>query len=172
MDNRLHDYAFLHVNGAALTAGVLSDAEGRSAIQGLWAELTETGFNDFRLGLPVNLWRIPDQDLVYWQRHLPLGRYENGAATHSQARHFVEAMYRTGLVTEADEVMGLLAEGLASGDVLGGCGSGLDWRSWDGTPCGYEGQLTDQFGILATMVDRFGLPPSALDRLALPGADG
>jgi hypothetical protein len=162
MEDQLHDYAFLPANGAAVTAGLLNHTEARMVIECLWAELRARGFSDFRLGLPVNVWSIDDADVVHWQKGLPLGSYENGGATHSQARHFVNAMYRVGLVEEADEVVEQLAESLANGDVLGGCGSGVDWRSWDGTPCGYEGQLTDQFGILATFIDRYGHPPRAL----------
>jgi hypothetical protein len=40
---------------------------------------------------------------------------------------------------------------------LGGAKSGLDARFWDGGPCGYEGLLTDQFGILATVIRRYAL---------------
>ena len=39
---------------------------------------------------------------------------------------------------------------------VAGCGSGVDWRRWDGTPCGDEGLLSDQFGILAIAHKRYG----------------
>jgi hypothetical protein len=40
--------------------------------------------------------------------------------------------------------------------MFGGATSGIDGRGWDGLPCGDEGLLTDQFGILAVAIDRFG----------------
>ncbi len=48
-------------------------------------------------------------------------------------------------------------ERLGEAFVFGGAKSGVDARSWDGWPCGYEGLLTDQFGILATALDRYQL---------------
>ena len=36
-----------------------------------------------------------------------------------------------------------------------GCGSGYEWRRWDGAPSGYEGLLTEQFGLIAVAIDRY-----------------
>jgi len=47
-------------------------------------------------------------------------------------------------------------ERLADGSAFGGCSSGVDWRMWDGTRCGYEGLLTDQFGVLVPALARWG----------------
>jgi hypothetical protein len=33
----------------------------------------------------------------------------------------------------------------------------VDWRSWDDRPCGYEGLLTDQFGMLEVIFHGYGL---------------
>ena len=45
---------------------------------------------------------------------------------------------------------------MADGTVIGGNGTGVDWRLWDGAPSGYEGLLANQFAFFATAVDRFG----------------
>ena len=51
---------------------------------------------------------------------------------------------------------------LAEGLVYGPSKSGVDARYWDGWPCGYEGLLTDQFGILASALKRYGKTSLAL----------
>jgi hypothetical protein len=45
---------------------------------------------------------------------------------------------------------------LADGTAFGGCASGVDWRLRDGTSCGYEGILSDQFGVLSPALARWG----------------
>jgi hypothetical protein len=161
-DNVLHDYAFLSVNGAAVCAGVVDGEQARLIVQNLWAEARRIGLPDPRLGLPGNLWPVPDSDMIPFMHGKPMGFYINGGLTHSQSRHFVGALYRVGMTQEADVLLEALCETLADGTAFGGCNTGVDWRYWDGAPCGYEGVLTDQFGILAVAVDRYcraGGPP-------------
>ena len=155
-EDRLHDYAFLAVNGAAVCADLLEPDAARSALQNLLEESRRVGLPDAYLGLPGNLWHIPDADLADIMQGYPLGFYQNGGRTHSQSRHFVGGLYRVGLTEEADELLRRLCLGLAHGAVFGGCGSGRDWRYWDGRTSGYEGLLTDQFGIIALALERFG----------------
>jgi hypothetical protein len=154
-EGKLHDYAFLAVNGAAYTSGVINEEEGGSMIRRLHEECLRVGLPDSRLGLPGNLWPIPDEDMVEIMHGQSMGHYINGGLTHSQSRHFVGALYKAGLREEADTLLLGLCESLADGTAFGGCNSGVDWRYWDGWPCGYEGLLTDQFGILAVAMDRY-----------------
>ena len=156
-DGKLHDYAFPSVNGAAVTAGLVDGARARDAISRLWAELARGGFDDFRLGLPYNLKRIPDEDMGTWHTGKPMGWYANGGVSLSQARHFIGAMYAVGMAAEADRALTAMCESLADGTAFGGCASGIDLRTWDGTACGYEGILCDQLGILAVAIDRFSI---------------
>jgi hypothetical protein len=127
--------------------------------------MKRVGFHDFRLGLPTSLWPIPDSEVALYQAGRPFGDYQNGGANHAQACHFVNALYRVGMTAEADLVLGGLCSSFADDTAFGGVdGAGVDWRRWDGTPSGYEGLLTDQFGFLATAIDRYGLagkPPTA-----------
>jgi hypothetical protein len=154
-EGNLHDYAFLAVNGAAFMSGVLDEEHGKEMIRRLYGECVRIGLPDSRLGLPGNLWRIPDDDLVEIMHGQSMGYYINGGLTHSQSRHFVGALYKAGMREEADALLLGLCESLADGTAFGGCNSGVDWRYWDGWPCGYEGLLTDQFGILAVAMDRY-----------------
>jgi hypothetical protein len=154
-DDRLHDHAFLAVNGAAVVCGVVDMPLARDIVGRLWAEMTRLGFDDFRLGLPWNLASIPDEDMGTWNTSRPLGWYANGGVSLSQSRHFVGALYAVGMRDEADRVLEAHCESLGDGTAFGGCASGVDVRTWDGTPCGYEGLLCDQLGILAVAIDRF-----------------
>ena len=153
---QLHDYAFLAVNGAAVCSGVIDSTMATEIMHALWNEALHVGMPDARLGLPGNLWPVADADMVDLMRGKPMGYYLNGGCTHSQSRHFVGALYKVGMEKEADTLLGSLCETLADGTAFGGCNSGVDWRYWDGAPCGYEGILTDQFGILAVALDRYG----------------
>ena len=91
---------------------------------------------------------VPDADLAGALPDLHHGFYENGAATLSQTRHFIGALQRVGRGEDADRLLTAMLERLADGSAFGGCSTGVDWRMWDGTRCGYEGLLTDQFGVL------------------------
>ncbi|MBE7538891.1 MAG: hypothetical protein HS122_10810 [Opitutaceae bacterium] len=155
-DDRLHDYAFLPVNGAAIAEGLIDNPEARAIMERLLAEAHTVGMPDPSLGLPGNLWHIPDHDLSDIIPGYPLGYYQNGGRTHSQTRHFVMALYHCGLKREADRMLTRLCHGLAEARVFGGNQSGVDWRYWDDRPCGYEGLLTDQFGVLEPIFYRWG----------------
>ncbi|MEZ5414084.1 MAG: hypothetical protein R3F03_07200, partial [Opitutaceae bacterium] len=74
----------------------------------------------------------------------------------SQARHFVMALYQCGFAAEADRLLLEMCDGFAGALVFGGNKSGVDWRYWDDRPCGYEGLLTDQFGMLEPLLYRYG----------------
>jgi hypothetical protein len=155
-ENRLHDHAFLPVNGAAIAEGLLDPEEGRAVLQRLLAEAKRVGMPDPALGLPGNLWHIPDEDLADITQGYPLGYYQNGGRTHAQTRHLVMALYRCEMRREADWLLERLCVGFAEARVFGGNQSGVDWRYWDDRPCGYEGLLTDQFGVLEAIYARWG----------------
>lgn len=155
-EDKLHDYGFLPVNGAAIAEGLLDRDEGRAVLKRLLAESRKVGLPDPAFGLPGNLWHIPDEDLSDIIQGYPLGYYQNGGRTHSQSRHFVMALYHCGLEREADAMLKRLCIGFADAKVFGGNQSGVDWRYWDDRPCGYEGLLTDQFGILEAIFWRWG----------------
>lgn len=155
-EDKLHDYAFLPVNGAAIAEGLLTREDGRGVLRRLLAEAKRVGLPDASLGLPGNLRPIPNEDLSDIIQGYPLGYYQNGGRTHAQARHFVMALYRCGFAREADALLTRLCVGFAEARVFGGNKSGVDWRYWDDRPCGYEGLLTDQFGVLEAIHARWG----------------
>lgn len=155
-EGKLHDHAFLAPNGAAIAAGLTAAAVGKSILERLLVEMKRVAMPSARLGLPGNLRSIPDEDLSDIMQGYPFGYYQNGGRTHAQARHFLRGLYAAGLQAEGDRLLEELSQGLAGAEVFGGCKSGLDWRYWDGRPCGYEGLLTDQFGVIGLILERFG----------------
>ncbi len=155
-EDRLHDYAFLPVNGTAIREGLMDQEEGRGVLRRLLDEADRVGMPDPALGLPMNLWNIPDEDRADIMQGYPFGYYQNGGRTHSQSRHFVMALYSVGMKDEADALLERLCVGFADASTFGGNQTGVDWRAWDDAPCGYEGLLTDQFGILEAILWRWG----------------
>ncbi|ACB76196.1 hypothetical protein [Opitutus terrae] len=157
---KLHDYAFLPINGAAVAVGLIEGAEARVMLRRLLTEAARVRMPDAALGMPGNLWPIPDFDLADIMQGYPLGYYQNGGRTHSQTRHLIMGLYRCGLTREADRLLKRLCVGFADARVFGGNQSGVDWRYWDDRPCGYEGLLTDQFGVLEPILWRWGAQAS------------
>lgn len=157
-EDRLHDYAFLPVNGAAIQEGLLDVAEGRAVLRRLLAEAERVGMPDPALGLPLNLWPVPDEDRADILQGYPFGYYQNGGRTHSQSRRLVMALYTVGMQREGDQLLRQLCGGFATASTFGGNQSGVDWRAWDDAPCGYEGLLTDQFGLLEAILWRWAEP--------------
>lgn len=155
-EGKLHDYAFLPVNGVAVVEGLLPRDEARAMLRRLLDEARRVKMPDAALGLPGNLHPIADADLADIMHGYPFGYYQNGGRTHSQTRHFVMALYECGLTHEADALLERLCAGLAEARVFGGNQSGVDWRYWDDRPCGYEGLLTDQFGLIEAIMRRWG----------------
>jgi hypothetical protein len=157
-EGKLHDYAFISVNGAAVASGLIGPDPARQIMGKLLAECRRVGMPDPGLGLPANLWPIPDEDLAEIQHGFPFGYYANGGLSTAQARHFVNALYHVGMIREGNEILRKICASLGDALVFGGAKSGIDARSWDGWPCGYEGLLTEQFGILSTVLDRYSAP--------------
>lgn len=155
-EDKLHDHAFLMVNGCAINAGLVPNDQARDICARLLDEAKKVGMPDAVYGLPGNLWCIPDEDLADIMQGIPFGYYQNGGRNHSHARHFTMALYRTGYETEADQILSRMCVGFAEARTFGGNKSGVDWRYWDDRPCGYEGLLTDQFGLIEAILYRYG----------------
>jgi hypothetical protein len=162
-DDRLHDHGFWVVNGAACATDLVPVDDGRRILTALWEETRRVGYDDLRNGLPFNLRRIPEEDIGGVVFGLPLGGYLQGGASHHRLGPVVTALRRVGMEPEADRLLEALATTIADDSAFGGVGSGRDWRMWDGTPSGYEGQLAEGFSVLAAALDRWGddPPPAA-----------
>lgn len=155
MDQQLHDYGFLQVNGVAAYSGLIEKSEARIVLEKLYDTLLEQGFDSFDLGLPGNIFPISRNDLASKQINLPFGGYQNAGITFSQSRHFINGLYAVGMEKQADMILYEICRGLLYNEVVSGTESGMDWRTWDGTPSGYEGILCDQFGVFEPLLKRY-----------------
>ena len=166
-DGKLHDYASPIANGMAVEYGLVDQEQGRKIVEKLWAKMQTAGFQRYELGIPPNLEPIHRSD--YLQPDglgCPSGedgrdtfqQYENGGITAGQGLHFLAASYKVGLEDQADKVLRAMlgrqqGEGFQNG-VQNAANKGIDWTTWDGKPCGYEGYLADVYYFLLAAVLR------------------
>ncbi len=153
-DGKLHDYYFTFVNGIAIDYGLVTPKEGNAIMDRMQAKMREVGYDNFRIGMPGNLIPITRKDYagggVLGQPHKDNGSdsfqdYENGGATGSFAYFYIQALYALNRRAEANHILFQMLQGYKDGVFQNGVGSGVDWKRWDGTPCGYEGLLTDTY---------------------------
>ncbi len=154
-DGELHDHGFSLVNGAACASELIDLDTARQIMGRLLDHWKDVGIDDWRNGIPLNLWRIPESDIGGVVFGLPLGGYQQGGCSHHSARVIVSALERVGMRSEADTLLTALATTIADDSSFGGLGSGVDWRMWDGSPSGYEGQLAEGFSVVANAVRRY-----------------
>jgi hypothetical protein len=177
-DGKLHDYASPIANGMAVEYGLVDRDQGRKIVEKLWAKMQTAGFHRYDLGIPPNLEPIHRSD--YLQPDglgCPNGedgrdtfqQYENGGITAGQGLHFLAATYLVGMEDQADKVLRAMlerqqGEGFQNG-VQNAANKGIDWTTWNGQPCGYEGYLADVYYFLLAAVLR---QPSLRQRFYRP----
>ena len=160
-DGELHDYATPVVNGLAIEYGLVDPAEGRKILARLRNKMQALGFKRFDLGFPGVLVPVRRVDYIVPEGiGLPqredgtdtFGQYMNGGISAGQGSHFVNAHYVVGEHEHGEKMLHAMLERQASIGFHNGirdkAGEGLDWTTWDGKPCGYEGYLADVFLLL------------------------
>jgi hypothetical protein len=165
-DGELHDYASPIVNGYAIEYGLVEPEHGRDILIKLHAKMKTVGFSNFAIGVPCVLDPIPPDD--YLQPAIgapqqPDGRdtwqeYMNGGITAGQVYHFLAAHYIASMPEEADAILDAMLKTQAAGGFQNGVQDaypkGVDWRKWNGEPCGYEGYLADNARFLLAVLIR------------------
>ena len=162
-DGELHDYYFVWVNGIAISYGLVTEDQANAILDKMQEKFREVGYKRFDLGLPGNLIPIARKDYVPRVLGSPLEEdgsdsfqyYENGAASASMSYWYIQALYSVGRRREANEILFPMLKRFGAGEFQAGVGSGIDWKTWDGKPCGYEGLLVDQFYALLTAITGF-----------------
>ncbi|TXK18623.1 hypothetical protein [Homoserinibacter sp. GY 40078] len=157
-DGALHDHGFSLVVAQACASDAVPVDRAREIMTALRDAWDATGLDDLRNGIPLNLTRIPEDDIGGVVFGLPMGSYQQGGYSHHGARVLVEAFDRCGMHHDAERVLVELCATIADDSSFGGVGSGRDWRMADGTPSGYEGQLVEGFSVLAAALARYGRP--------------
>jgi hypothetical protein len=166
-DGKLHDYASPAVNGLAIEYGLVDLKEGKKIVEKIWAKMQAVGFNRPELGIPPTLDPILRSDYIQ-----PDGlgsprredgtdtfqQYENGGISAGHSLHFLVASYLVGEGEKADKVLRAMLGRQQGGGFQNGVQNagfkGIDWTTWDGKPCGYEGYLADVFYFLPTVLLR------------------
>jgi len=142
--------------GAAITCGLVPEHMASTLLSAYLRRLEAWGLRSYGLGLPIFLRAVPRVCHNGWmgQGLEPDGRdqlgiYMNGALHTHQIYYLLQAMYQTGLRTQANAIVSDLTPSVRQGLLCGGLHSGMDWRHpKTGEPSGYEGLLAEQFHFL------------------------
>ncbi len=166
-DGKLHDYASPVVNGLAIEYGLVDIAEGKRIVEKFWAKMRAAGFNRPELGIPPTLEPILRADYLQpdglGSPHREDGtdtfqQYENGGISAGHSLHFLVASYMMGEGEKADKVLRAMLgrqQGIGFQNGVQNVGyKGIDWTTWDGKPCGYEGYLADVYYFVPTVLLR------------------
>ena len=165
-DGKLHDYYFLFVNSVAITYGLVPSDKANQIMDRLLAKMKEVGYSQFEYGLPGNLVPIRREDYAHHELSWGGGEkedgsdgfqiYENGGATGDYAYFTLQALYQLGRHADADAILFPLLKGYEKGGFqgFGPTGKSYDWKSWDGSPHGYEGFLVDNYQALLAVLSR------------------
>ena len=163
-DGQLHDASYVYVNGAAICYGLVEGALARSILTTLEAERQGLGHDDFRLGLCLNLKPVPRADYLLRSWGAParadgldtFGVYINGSLTPAGAYFYLRALSQYGFTTTADQICDELLDSFARLRFDGGPHSGVEYFTFDGAPCGYEGSLTHVPHVLLAIAQHRG----------------
>jgi hypothetical protein len=165
-DGQLHDYHFTFIAGIAIAYGLVPDDVANEILDRMQAKMREVGYTSFQFGLPGNLAPIARKDYVPKVAGSParddgsdtFQQYENGAASGNFAYFYIQALYKLGRRDEADRILFPMLEAYDRGTFQDGVGSGVDWKTWDGKACGYEGMLVDNYyPLLAVLTGYLGI---------------
>jgi hypothetical protein len=165
-DGQLHDYYFTFVNGAAITYGLVPRDKANQIMDRLLAKMKEVSYTQFEYGLPGNLiirrgdyhahhnkrWGDPEKE----DGSDAFQINENGGATACMAYLTLQALYQLGQHKEADAILFPMLHTFENGGFQGRGANGMtyDWKTWNGTPYGYEGLLADSYQVLLAVLSR------------------
>ena len=154
-DGNLHDYYFTFVNSAAIVYGLVPHDKANAIMDRLLAKMKAVGYTYFSYGLPGVLIPVRPEDYV-WGARDAFQVYQNGGAAASFAYFTLQALYQWGRRADADAMLFPLLEGYEKGGFqgFGPNGKTYDWKSWDGSPHGYEGLLVDNYQALLAVLSR------------------
>lgn len=158
-DGQLHDYYFTFINSVAICYGLIEDDQARNIMTSILSKMKEVGYTDFRLGLPGNLIMVPEKDYIDPNTIFGYGSfqtYENGGATGDFAYFTIHALFKLGMVKEAEEILMPMLESYKENSFQGFCTDNnmtKDWKSWEGKCSGYEGLLVDNYLPLLAVLD-------------------
>ncbi|HOL21375.1 MAG TPA: hypothetical protein PLQ41_00775 [bacterium] len=164
LDGRLHDAAYLFVNGPACAFGLLEPAIARKALGNLESLRKEIGpRSGAYFGLPLNLLPIPMEDtyysLYYYPMDTPFEGFCNGCL-YPGGLYYIRALSIYGFEEEAERIVSELEKGYYHRVFNGRFKEGFEFFAWDGCETGYEGTFGPAFaGLYAVAVQRGYIKP-------------
>jgi hypothetical protein len=175
-DGKLHDYGMLCINAAACLYGLVPARRARRILERLEARRLELNLDNFRWGLPTVLTPIRRDDYQVRQIGQGLrddgrdafGIFCNGCLTLGLAQYYIRAMTIFGFTKVADQMAREILEGHSLGRLVGGVGSGLEFHTFEGMICGYEGAYVLQFPALLAIAQHLGLANLPVPEFWLP----
>lgn len=174
-DGKLHDYMFPWVNGFAIYQGLVPHEQAKAILQTMLDKMNSIGFHSFQLGLPTNL--IPMSPADYFPHtsgapKQPDGMdtwqiYMNGGATPPYEYYFIQSLYQTGLIQDAERLLWPLMQSYGNGTFNAGIELpgqkqrnpvGSAFYEWDGSRGRGEGYLPEDWqGVDALFTGHFGI---------------
>jgi hypothetical protein len=172
-DGKMHDYMFTFITAMAINEGLVGGAQAREMLIRLLGALDESGYGEFRYGVPGPAVPVHPDDRSDWGPMADWGRYENGGFCGQTAYHFILALYRTNMREEADRILFNLLDTFEELPTHSGLNPGFckswDWRTRDGQPCGYNYLADNYVFLLASIQGHYGVD---LPALKSPHRDG
>ncbi len=174
-DGKLHDYMFPWANGFAIYQGLVPKEQAKAILQTMLAKMQTIGFQSFQYGLPTNL--IPMSPTDYFAKTSGAPKqadgkdtwqvYMNGGATSPYEYYFIQALYQTGLVDDAERLLWPLMQSYEKGTFNAGIELpgqkqrnpvGSAFYTWDGSRGRGEGYLPEDWqGVDALFTGHFGI---------------
>ncbi|MEI6972061.1 MAG: hypothetical protein WCL44_11160 [bacterium] len=164
-DGRLHDAAYVFVNGPACAFGVLDRRAAKRALTGLEALRADLGLADCPFGLPTAMQPIPEADQPKRITEAATGAqvelFCNGAMVPGTSEYYIRALSANGMKANARKLARDMEEGYLSDVLSPGLSEGAEFVSWDGLASGYEGTFGPNFGTMYALAIERGLfaPP-------------
>ena len=160
-DGILHDIYSDAPTSFAINYGLIDAAKGREMLDRFWNALKETGFSHFDLGTPICLRPIPREDM---EAYFEFKQFLNGGCCVSNTSYLLNAMYMSGMSTEAELILEAMLKRQRDGVFPNGggfqngfvdhMGLGAEVFDWNGNPAGYEGHLVYCWAFLHSMLLR------------------
>ena len=165
-NGKKHDYMFTFAVSMAVDEGLIDEIEGKRMLLLLLDEMKKEGYGDLRYGIPGNVKPVDPVDTYDWAPMMAWGQYENGGLSGMNGFHFLTAMYKVGLDTEADAILKAIVktyeDEFTHSGLMPGYVQSCDWRTKEGHPCGYNYLADNYYFLLAAYTGKGKIPHPAV----------
>lgn len=166
-DGELHDYGITVQNAGALLYGLVDADAARAIMANMEAARAALGLADASFGFPACLLPIPMYDQMPFAGGTAyrfdgsdaFGVYCNGTLTNGLANLYLRALSLYGPPGHADRAAREILDAHLDLDIVGAEDTGMEFHSFDGVACGYEGAYTFQFSVLLAAAQQLGWTP-------------